>query len=67
MLVAATAAKRTPNVAGIPLSKVTVNISFGIKNDVSGGLNVPVQLVTLGGTGDYNKNETQSVALMFGQ
>ncbi len=67
MLVAAAAAKKTPTVAGIPLSKVTVNIAFGIKNDVSGGLTVPVHLVTLGGSGDYNKNETQSVTLTFGQ
>ena len=67
MLAAAAAAKRTPAVAGIPLNKVAVNIAFGVKTDGNGGLTVPIHLVTLSVNGDYNKTETQSVTLTFGQ
>ena len=67
MLAAAAAAKKTPSVDGIPLSKVAINIAFGVKNDVSGGLTVAVHLVTLSPSGDYNKSYTQSVTLTFGQ
>jgi hypothetical protein len=41
-------------------------VSYGIKFDGNISINVPVHLVTFGGNGDYNKNDTQSVTLTFG-
>jgi hypothetical protein len=67
ILAAASAVKAAPTVSGLPVSKVSVNVQFGIKNDGNISLNIPVQLVTLGPSYDRNKNDTQSVTLTFGQ
>lgn len=65
---AAAAAAQAQSIAlGMPLSKVTVLVSYGIKFDGNVSINVPVQLVTIGGNGDYNKNNTQTITLTFGQ
>jgi hypothetical protein len=42
-----------------------VTVSYGVKYDVSAAATVPIQLVTISGNGDYNKNNTQSVMLTF--
>lgn len=64
---AATAAQAQSTALGLPLSKVQIQISYGIKFDGNVGASVPISLVTIGGNGDYNKNNTQTIALTFGQ
>jgi len=64
---AASAAQAQSTALGMPLSKVQVQVSYGIKFDGNVGINVPISLVTLGGNGDYNKNNTQTITLTFGQ
>ena len=64
---AADAAQTQSQVLGMPLSNVTITVSYGIKIDLSAGVSFPISLVTLGGNGDYNKNNTQTLALSFGQ
>jgi hypothetical protein len=62
---AARAALTQSEALGLPLNKVSISISYGIKFDGTLSLNAPVQLVTIGGNGDYNKNNTQTVTLSF--
>jgi hypothetical protein len=64
---AASAAQAQSTALGMPLSKVGVTVAYGIKFDGNVSLSVPVQLVTIGGNGDYNKNNTQTITLTFGQ
>jgi hypothetical protein len=64
---AASAAQAQSTALGLPLSKVQIQISYGIKFDGNIGVNVPISLVTIGGSGDYNKNNTQTITLTFGQ
>jgi hypothetical protein len=64
---AARAAQAQSTALGMPLSKVSISISYGIKFDGNVSVNVPVQLVTIGGNGDYNKNNTQTITLTFGE
>jgi hypothetical protein len=64
---AARAAQAQSTALGMPLSKVQIVVSYGIKFDGNVSVNAPVQLVTIGGNGDYNKNNTQTVTLNFGQ
>jgi hypothetical protein len=64
---AAQAAESQSTAIGMPLSKVSITISYGIKFDGNASINAPVQLVTIGGNGDYNKNNTQTITLNFGQ
>lgn len=64
---AARAAQAQSTALGMPLSKVSISISYGIKFDGNISLSVPVQLVTIGGNGDYNKNNTQTITLNFEQ
>jgi len=49
------------------LSKVQIQVAYGIKFDANVGVTVPISLVTVGGNGDYNKNNTQTITLVFGQ
>lgn len=63
---AARAAQTQSAVLGKPLSSVKITISYGVKKDVNASLSVPVQLVTIGGNGDYNKNNVQTLTLTFG-
>jgi len=53
--------------AGLPFDQAKITIQFGIVNDGTVTINAPVQLVTLGPSGDYKKNEVQSVTLTFGK
>jgi hypothetical protein len=64
---AASAAQAQSTALGMPLSKVSITIAYGIKFDANASLNAPVSLVTIGGNGDYNKNNTQTLTLTFGQ
>jgi hypothetical protein len=64
---AAKAVKGSATAGNLPFSKLTVNLQYGIKWDVNAGVNAPIQFVTLGVSGDKNKNTVQSVKLVFGQ
>lgn len=64
---ASRAAQAQSAALSLPLSKVVVTVSYGIKFDGNVGINVPIQLVTIGGNGDYNKNNTQTIELTFGE
>jgi hypothetical protein len=64
---AAHAAQSQSTALGMPLSMVTITVAYGIKFDGNIAINVPVELVTIGGNGDYNKNNTQTITLTFGQ
>lgn len=64
---ASSAAQAQSTALGLPLSKVQIQISYGIKFDGYVGASVPISLVTVGGNGDYNKNNTQTITLTFGQ
>ncbi len=65
---AAAAAVKTAGTLGkLNFSKLSVNIQYGVKWDGNGGVNIPVSLVTVGLSGDVNKNTVQSVKLTFGQ
>jgi hypothetical protein len=67
ILAAANAFQMSNSLQGLPLSKATINVQFGIKFDGNASLSVPISLVTLGPNVDYNKNETQSITLTFGK
>ena len=45
--------------------QLSVTISYGVTWDVNGGINAPIQFVTLGATLDHSKNNVQQVKLMF--
>jgi hypothetical protein len=63
---AARAAQAQSTALGMPLSKVGISVAYGIKFDGNVSLSVPIELVTIGGNGDYNKNNTQTITLSFG-
>jgi hypothetical protein len=45
--------------------QLSVTISYGVTWDINGGINAPIQLVTLGATLDHSKNNVQQVKLIF--
>ena len=64
---AASALKESFTFGNLPLKQVTVNIQYGVKRDVSGSGTPTISLVTVGLSGDKNKNSIQSVKLTFGK
>lgn len=62
---AAALAAKQKELLGLPLDKIKVMVSYGIKYDGNVSVSFPFQLVTIGGNGDYNKNNTQSITLTF--
>jgi hypothetical protein len=64
---AAAAIKTAGTVGKLPFSKLSVTIQYGVKWDGTAGATAPIQLVTLGITGEKSKNTVQSVKLVFGQ
>jgi hypothetical protein len=64
---ASQAAQAQSTMLNLPLSKVQVQVAFGIKYDGQGSVSVPIQFVTLGPSIDHNKNNTQTITLTFGQ
>ena len=62
---AAAAVKDAAKLGKLDFNQLKVVLQFGIQFDGSVGVNVPVQLVTIGGSGEYKKNEVQSVTLTF--
>jgi hypothetical protein len=49
----------------LQLKQLAVTLAFAVTGDYSGGLTIPIHMVTLGGTGDYSKSSTQTVKLTF--
>jgi hypothetical protein len=49
----------------LKLNQLAITLAFQISNDYQGGLNIPIHMVTLGGTLDYNHADVQSVKLTF--
>lgn len=64
---AAMAIKDAGPVADLPLSQLTINLQFGVTRDVGAGGQGIISIVTVGLTGDINKNTIQSVKLIFGK
>ncbi len=62
---AAKAVKTAGTVGELPFNKLTVNIQYGVKWDGTIGANAPISLVTVGLSGEKNKNTVQSVTLVF--
>jgi hypothetical protein len=46
--------------------QLSVTVSFGVTWDINGGINVPINIVTLTAQLDRSKNAVQSVKLVFG-
>jgi hypothetical protein len=64
---AALAVKTSSTAAGLPFGKLTLNLQYGVKWDVNGGASPVISIVTVGLSGDVNKNTVQSVKLVFGK
>jgi len=64
---AAATLKNAESLGPLNFSKLTLTIQYGVTWDGNGGVNIPIQLVTLGLNVDKNKNSVQSVKLVFGQ
>jgi hypothetical protein len=64
---AAKAVKESSTAAGLPFSKLTVNLSYGVKWDINAEGKPQISFVTLGLTGDASKNTVQSVKVTFGK
>ena len=64
---AAKAVKESSTAAGLPFSKLTVNLSYGVKVDVNAEGKPIISIVTLDLTGDASKNTVQSVKVTFGK
>lgn len=64
---AALAVKTQGAVGDLKFTKLTVNLAYGVKWDISASGAYEFSLVTVGVNGDKNKNTVQSVKLVFGQ
>jgi hypothetical protein len=64
---AAKAVKGSASAAGLPFSKLTVNVQYGVKWDINASGQITYSFVTVGLTGDKSKNTIQSVKLVFGK
>jgi hypothetical protein len=53
------------NPLALKLNQLAITLAFQVSNDYSGGVNIPIHMVTLGGTLDYNRADVQSVKLTF--
>jgi len=45
--------------------QLSVTVSYGVTTDVTGGVSVPINIVTLTGQLDRSKNAVMSVKLIF--
>lgn len=64
---AAAAIKDAATLGKLNFNKLSLVLQFGVQFDGNVGVNVPIQLVTLGASGEYKKNEVQTVTLMFAE
>jgi hypothetical protein len=49
----------------LKLNQLAITLAFQVSNDYSGGLNIPIHMVTLGGTLEYNRADVQSLKVTF--
>jgi hypothetical protein len=63
----AASVKTCKQIGKLSFTKFTVNLQYSVKWDGNIGATVPISLVTLGPSADVNKNEVQSVKLVFGK
>jgi hypothetical protein len=64
---AAAAIKDAATLGKLNFNRLSLVLQFGVQFDGSVGINVPIQLVTLGASGEYKKNEVQTVTLTFAE
>ena len=64
---AAAAVKTSSSAAGLPFSKLVVNVQYGVKWDIGADAKPVISLVTVDLNADVNKNTVQSVKLTFGK
>jgi hypothetical protein len=57
--------KLTSSVGAAKFKTLTVSLAYGVTWDFNGGVTVPISLVTLGGTLDHSRADTQTVKLTF--
>jgi hypothetical protein len=62
---AAAAVKSRAKIDNLAFSKLTITLAYGIQFDGNVGVNVPVQLVTIGASYDSKRNDVQTVTLTF--
>jgi len=65
MQAAAAAIKDAASLGKLNFNQLSVMIQFGIQFQGEAAINVPVQLVKIGPSVDYKKNEVQTVTLTF--
>lgn len=63
---AAEALSNAKSFGNLPLSSLTVNVEYCVKNDVNGGGTGAAPFVTVNIGGDRNRSAVQSVRLVFG-
>jgi hypothetical protein len=63
---AAASVKTCKEIGKLRFKQFTVNLQYSVKWEGNIGASVPISLVTLGPNADVNKNEVQSVKLVFG-
>ena len=64
---AAKALKSGASIGNLEFSKLTLSVQFGVKETISGGVGVPINLVTVGLNAERNHSSIQSVKLVFGK
>jgi hypothetical protein len=57
--------KLTRSVGAAQFKTLTVTLAYGVTWDFNAGATVPISLVTLGGTLDHSRSDTQTVSLTF--
>jgi hypothetical protein len=62
---AAAQVKQTPSVGTGKFSSLTITLAYGVTWDVNGGAGAPISLVTLGGSLDRKRSDTQELTLVF--
>jgi hypothetical protein len=65
MQAAASAVKDAAKMGKLSFNQLKVVLQFGIQFEGKAAINVPIQIVTLGASGDYKRNDVQSVTLTF--
>ena len=64
---AAAQVKQTPTIGKGQFSSLTVTLAYGATWALNGGASAPISLVTLGGSLDRKRSDTQSLTLVFAQ
>ena len=57
--------KLTNSVGAAKFKTLTVTLAYGVTWDFNGGATIPISLVTLGGSLDHSRSDTQTIELTF--